>query len=78
MRKATYSLTSPGLRAYFLSFPSTPLGFPGGANGKESVCQRRRHKRDLGSISESERFPGVGNDNPLQYFCLENAMGRGA
>ena len=25
MEKATYNLTSPGLRAYFLSFPSTPL-----------------------------------------------------
>ena len=21
------------------------MGFPGGANGKELVCQRRRHKR---------------------------------
>ena len=22
---------------------------------------------DMGLISESRRFPGVGNDNPLQY-----------
>ena len=22
--------------------------------------------------------PGVANGNPLQYFCLENAMNRGA
>ena len=24
------------------------------------------------------RFPGGGNDNPLQYPCLENPMDRGA
>ena len=34
--------------------------------------------RDTGSISESGRSPGGGNDNPLQYSCLENLMGRGA
>ena len=35
--------------------------------------------RDTGSICELERFPpGGGNGNPLQYFCLENPMARGA
>ena len=29
-------------------------------------------------ISGPGRSPGVGNDNPLQYFCLENPMDRGA
>ena len=24
------------------------------------------------------RSPGEGNGNPLQYFCLENSMDRGA
>ena len=24
------------------------------------------------------RFPGGGHGNPLQYFCLENPMDRGA
>ena len=33
---------------------------------------------DSGSIPGSERFPGEGNGNPLQYSCLENSMGRGA
>ena len=33
---------------------------------------------DTGSISGSERSPGEGNSNPLQYSCLENSMGRGA
>jgi len=33
---------------------------------------------DLGSILGSRRSPGVGNDNPLQYSCLENSMDRRA
>ena len=34
--------------------------------------------RDLGSIPESERSPGEGNGNPLQYPYLGNAIDRGA
>ena len=34
--------------------------------------------RDLGSIPGLGRFPGEGNDNPLQYSCLENLMDGGA
>ena len=30
--------------------------------------------RDVGSIPESGRSPGVGTGNLLQYFCLENSM----
>ena len=33
---------------------------------------------DLGSIPGSGRSPGEGNVNPLQYYCLENPMDRGA
>ena len=33
---------------------------------------------DAGSIPGSGRSLGVGNGNPLQYFCLENSMDRGA
>ena len=25
-----------------------------------------------------EKFPGEGNGNPLQYFCLENTVDKGA
>ena len=28
-------------------------------------------------IPGSERSPGVGNSNPLQYSCLENYMDKG-
>ena len=34
--------------------------------------------RETGSIPGSERSPGVGNGNLLQYSCLENLMDRGA
>ena len=33
---------------------------------------------DVGLILGSGRSPGGGHDNPLQYSCLENPMGRGA
>ena len=33
---------------------------------------------DMGLIPGSGRSPGVENDNPLQYSCLENSMNRGA
>ena len=34
--------------------------------------------RDMSSIPGSGRYPGVGNDNPLHYSCLQNLMDRGA
>ena len=42
--------------------------------GKSSAC----NAGDLGSIPGSRRSPGEGNDNPLQYSCLENPVDRGA
>ena len=32
---------------------------------------------DMDSVLESGRSPGEGNNNPLQYSCLENAKDRG-
>ena len=34
--------------------------------------------RDVSLIPGSERSPGGGHGNPLQYSCLENPMDRGA
>ena len=45
-----------------------------GSDSKESACDAG----DVGSIPGSGRSPGGGNGNPLQYFCLENPMDRGA
>ena len=33
--------------------------------------------RDTGLVPGSERSPGEGYGNPLQYSCLENSMERG-
>ena len=33
---------------------------------------------EVGLISGSEKFPGGGHGNPLQYSGLENLMARGA
>ena len=33
---------------------------------------------DASSIPGVGRSPGVGNDSPPQYSCLENSMDRGA
>ena len=50
------------------------MGLPWWLSGKESACK----VGDVGLIPESERSPGEGNGNPLQYSYLENPMDRGA
>ena len=52
-------------------------GFTRGSVGKESSCNVR-DAGDASSIPVSERSPGGGHGNPLQYSCLENLMDRGA
>ena len=62
---------------YANKLESKPWGFPGGSvvnNPAASVGE----KREAVLIPGLERSPGVGNGNPRQYSCLENAMGRGA
>ena len=67
-----------------MCYPDTPVllysvaqghyvGFPGGTEVKNAG-----DTRDSGLISGSRRSSREGNDNPLQYFCLENSMDRGA
>ena len=50
------------------------LGLPGGSDNKASVCI----VGDPGLIPVSGISSGEGNDNPLQYPCLENPMDRGS
>ena len=49
-------------------------GSSGGSDGKESAC----NVGSLGLIPGLGRSPAEGNGNPLQDFCLENSMDRGA
>ena len=46
--------------------------------GKVSTWKATGDSEDVGSIPRLGRSPGGGNDNPLQYSCLENPMDRGA
>ena len=41
--------------------------------GKEAACNAG-DSGDAGLIPGSRRYPGVGNDNPLQYSCLGNPL----
>ena len=53
------------------------MGFPGDTVSK-NLPASAGDARDSGSIPGLGRSPGVGNGNPLQYFCLGNPMDRGA
>ena len=50
------------------------MDFPGGSDGKASVY----NAGDPGSSPGLGRSPGEGSGNPLQYYCLEKPMDRGA
>ena len=47
-------------------------GFPCSSVGKESAC----NAGDLGLVPGSGRFPGEGNDNPLQLFLPGESHGQ--
>ena len=53
------------------------MGFPAGSVVKNPPANAG-DTRDVGSVPGSGRSPGEGNDNPLQYSCLEKSMDRGA
>ena len=48
------------------------MGFSGGSDSKESVC----NAGDLGSIPGSGKSSVEGNVNPLWNSCLENPHGQ--
>ena len=55
------------------SLPTEPQGKPMVKNLPANAGDGRG-----GSVPGLGRFPGGGNDNPLQYSRLENPMDRGA
>ena len=44
----------------------------------KSAPANEEDARNAGLIPGSERSPGGEYGNPLQYFCLENPMDKGA
>ena len=53
-------------------YATSLLGFPGGSDRKESVC----NAAELDLIPGLGGSPGERNGNPLQYSWLENSTGR--
>ena len=54
------------------------MGFPAVTSGKKKLPANAGYLRDSGSVPRLGRSPGGGYGNPLQYYCLENPMDRGA
>ena len=70
-------IMTPSFKAVYVLIPKIckyVARIPCSSVGKESAC----NAGDLGSIPGSERSPGEGNGNPLQYSHLGNPMDRGA
>ena len=44
----------------------------------EKILANAGNAGDMGSIPGLGRSPGGVHGNPLQYYCLENPMDRGA
>ena len=67
--------SNPGLPSCRrIPYQQSHKGSPDNSPGKESAC----NAGDQGSAPWSERSPGEGNGNPLQYSRLEHPMDRGA
>ena len=62
---------------FYLVLFKSPRSLLGGAVVKNPLPMQEM-ARDLGSVLGLERSSEGGNDNPLQYSCLENPIDRGA
>ena len=62
------------IRCHLTYYWTHAWGFPAGS----VVKNPRTNAGDMSLIPGSERSPGGGHGNPLQYSCLENPVDRGA
>ena len=74
-------ILGPGTRSHITttktqSSPINTLGIPGGSMLKNLLASAGDSRQE--TWVWWGRFPGGGNGNPLQYFCQENPMDRGA
>ena len=71
--------TGSGYKGGQMSIPviNKTRDFPGGSVVK-NLSASAEDARDMGSVPGLGRSPGGGSGNPVQYFCLENSMDRGA
>ena len=52
-------------------------GFSGGS-AVENPPANAEDTGEVGSVPQLGSYPEAGNDNPLQYSCLENSMDGGS
>ena len=85
MRKLRSSWLLTRTSHYYSNYFLLPCeGLPGGTSGKKQNKTKQNlpaiagDAKDVGLIPGSGRSPRGGHDNPMQYSCLENPMGRGA
>ena len=54
------------------------LQYSWGFRGGSAVKKQPVNTGEMGSKPGLGRYPGEGNDNPIQYCCLGNPLDRGA
>ena len=62
----------------YLHYTQLEFGSFPGDSAVKNLPANAGDTKDTGSVSGLGRSVGGGNDNPLQYPCLENSMARGA
>ena len=79
--KSGHPCLVPDLRGNAFSFSLLRVMFPLNLSYIALVAQMVKvsayNVGDPGSIPGSEKSPGEGNGNPIQYYCLENTMDEG-
>ena len=79
--KGNFQLFQPDHQVLWTKFKTVRFVlciFPQASQVAQVVKNPPTNAGDTGLIPGSGRSPGGGNDNPLQYSCLESSMDRGA
>ena len=71
-------LSVPNVNSWGWCFWGPPKGVQGAFQVTLVIKNPLANAGDAILIPGSQRSPGTGNGNPLQYSCLENSMDRGA
>ena len=58
----------------YLKIPTSVYPFGWGDSAEKNLITNTGDSGDMGSTPGSERVPGGGNGNPLQYSCLGNPL----
>ena len=75
MTQTLFMLLHISIAFIFVSHQTVPLGFPGGASGKEPTCQSRRHKR-CGFNSRVRKIHWRRAQQPTPVFLPRGSHGQ--